>query len=67
MPELFQNDLFQLLGKGRPAYRWLIMGPPRSGSTFHKVTWALLGSQSGSDVPPRGLGLISWFVFVGSS
>ncbi|KAG8898067.1 hypothetical protein FRC00_003400 [Tulasnella sp. 408] len=32
----FGEDLFALLGKERPNYRWLIAGPARSGSTFHK-------------------------------
>ncbi|KAI1455703.1 Clavaminate synthase-like protein [Annulohypoxylon moriforme] len=35
-PECFGSDLFQLLGEERPAHRWLIIGPERSGSTFHK-------------------------------
>ncbi|OLN88488.1 F-box protein [Colletotrichum chlorophyti] len=35
-PECFGPDLFELLGKERPAHRWLIIGPERSGSTFHK-------------------------------
>ncbi|KAK0731596.1 Clavaminate synthase-like protein [Lasiosphaeris hirsuta] len=35
-PECFGPDLFQLLGDERPAHRWLIIGPERSGSTFHK-------------------------------
>ncbi|OTB08821.1 hypothetical protein M426DRAFT_316845 [Hypoxylon sp. CI-4A] len=35
-PECFGPDLFELLGKERPAHRWLIVGPKRSGSTFHK-------------------------------
>ncbi|KAI1096200.1 Clavaminate synthase-like protein [Rostrohypoxylon terebratum] len=35
-PECFGPDLFQLLGEERPAHRWLIIGPERSGSTFHK-------------------------------
>ncbi|KAK8089577.1 hypothetical protein PG997_004538 [Apiospora hydei] len=35
-PECFGEDLFHLLGQERPAYRWLIVGPERSGSTFHK-------------------------------
>ncbi|KAI1808301.1 hypothetical protein F4811DRAFT_501883 [Daldinia bambusicola] len=35
-PECFGPDLFELLGKERPAHRWLIIGPKRSGSTFHK-------------------------------
>ena len=29
------HDLFSLLGDGRPDYRWLIVGPKRSGSAFH--------------------------------
>lgn len=35
-PECFSEDLFRLLGKHRPDHRWLIIGPARSGSTFHK-------------------------------
>lgn len=35
-PECFGPDLFELLEVERPAHRWLIIGPERSGSTFHK-------------------------------
>ncbi|KAL1889679.1 hypothetical protein Cpir12675_005683 [Ceratocystis pirilliformis] len=35
-PEVFGPDLFEVLGDKRPAHRWLIIGPARSGSTFHK-------------------------------
>ncbi|KAI0022164.1 Clavaminate synthase-like protein [Xylariomycetidae sp. FL0641] len=35
-PECFGPDLFESLGEERPAHRWLIVGPERSGSTFHK-------------------------------
>ena len=35
-PDCFGPDLFELLGAERPAHRWLIIGPARSGSTFHK-------------------------------
>lgn len=35
-PSCFGLDLFELLGSERPAHRWLIIGPARSGSTFHK-------------------------------
>lgn len=35
-PDCFGPDLFELLGDERPAHRWLIVGPERSGSTFHK-------------------------------
>ncbi|KXZ56047.1 hypothetical protein GPECTOR_2g1599 [Gonium pectorale] len=35
-PVQFGEDLFSLLGEeGRPHYRWLILGPARSGSNFH--------------------------------
>lgn len=34
VPEYFKSDLFSLL-PNRPDYRWLIVGPKRSGSTFH--------------------------------
>lgn len=37
-PQLFgaDRDYFTLLNKDRPDHRWLIIGPPRSGSKFHK-------------------------------
>jgi hypothetical protein len=35
-PDCFGEDLFTLLGDQRPDSRWLIIGPERSGSTFHK-------------------------------
>ncbi|KAF2187764.1 F-box domain-containing protein [Zopfia rhizophila CBS 207.26] len=35
-PECFGEDLFSVLGDQRPDCRWMIMGPKRSGSTFHK-------------------------------
>ena len=35
-PECFGEDLFEVLGDQRPDSRWLIVGPERSGSTFHK-------------------------------
>ncbi|RIA98447.1 hypothetical protein C1645_685850 [Glomus cerebriforme] len=36
VPEYFEEDFFSVFGEDRPDYRWLIMGPSRSGSTFHK-------------------------------
>ena len=36
VPECFGEDLFAALGDQRPDNRWLIVGPERSGSTFHK-------------------------------
>ncbi|KAI9792586.1 MAG: hypothetical protein M1816_002106 [Peltula sp. TS41687] len=35
-PECFGQDRFEVLGRDRPDCRWLIVGPERSGSTFHK-------------------------------
>ncbi len=35
-PDCFREDLFTVLGDQRPDHRWLIVGPERSGSTFHK-------------------------------
>lgn len=35
-PICFGTDLFSVLGDQRPDHRWLIIGPARSGSTFHK-------------------------------
>lgn len=35
-PKCFGVDLFSVLDSQRPDCRWLIVGPARSGSTFHK-------------------------------
>lgn len=35
-PACFGTDVFSVLGSHRPDHRWLIVGPERSGSTFHK-------------------------------
>ncbi|KAI9355909.1 Clavaminate synthase-like protein [Zopfochytrium polystomum] len=34
-PTYFAEDLFKVLGDERPDYRWIIIGPSRSGSSFH--------------------------------
>lgn len=43
VPEYFSHDLFDLLADGtpegdkvRPSFRWILVGPARSGSTYHK-------------------------------
>ena len=64
-PSCFGPDLFDVLGDQRPDRRWLIIGPARSGSTFHKdpnatSAWnaPLTGSKywlmfpSGANIPP---------------
>lgn len=35
-PPCFEEDLFAVLESDRPDRQWLIIGPERSGSTFHK-------------------------------
>ncbi|CAH9135067.1 unnamed protein product [Cuscuta epithymum] len=35
VPDYFKEDLFSVLGKERPDYRWIIIGPAGSGSSFH--------------------------------
>ncbi|KAK4749244.1 hypothetical protein SAY87_026693 [Trapa incisa] len=35
VPVYFREDLFGALGNERPDYRWIIMGPGGSGSSFH--------------------------------
>ncbi|XP_038697866.1 F-box protein At5g06550 [Tripterygium wilfordii] len=35
VPPYFREDLFSVLGKERPDYRWIIIGPAGSGSSFH--------------------------------
>jgi hypothetical protein len=34
VPSVFPDDLFALLGASRPDWRWLIIGPLRSGSRY---------------------------------
>lgn len=35
IPIYFREDLFSVLGNERPDYRWIIIGPGGSGSSFH--------------------------------
>ncbi|KAF8396326.1 hypothetical protein HHK36_017941 [Tetracentron sinense] len=35
VPVYFKEDLFSILGNERPDYRWVIIGPAGSGSSFH--------------------------------
>ncbi|CAA7026818.1 unnamed protein product [Microthlaspi erraticum] len=35
VPVYFREDLFSVLGNERPDYRWIIIGPSGSGSSFH--------------------------------
>ncbi|KAG4204607.1 hypothetical protein ERO13_A04G056100v2 [Gossypium hirsutum] len=35
VPVYFREDLFSVLGNRRPDYRWIIIGPAGSGSSFH--------------------------------
>lgn len=41
--QVFSDDLFKLLGDARPDWRWLIAGPYKSGSGWHKVSSRWLG------------------------
>ncbi|PRP78260.1 hypothetical protein PROFUN_13870 [Planoprotostelium fungivorum] len=37
VPPYFKEDFFEMLPtKERPSYRWILVGPARSGSSFHK-------------------------------
>lgn len=60
------HDFFTLLGTVRPDHRWLILGPKRSGSSFHKdpnatCAWnAVLAGHKywvmfPPDIPPPGI------------
>jgi hypothetical protein len=67
IPECFGEDLFAVLGENRPDDKWLIVGPARSGSTFHKDPnatsawnavirgskyWIMFPSSASSPPPP---------------
>lgn len=66
-PDCFGEDLFTVLGDKRPDDKWLIVGPARSGSTYHKDPnatsawnavlrgskyWIMFPSSSSSPPPP---------------
>lgn len=66
-PECFGQDLFAVLGDKRPDDKWLIVGPARSGSTYHKDPnatsawnavlrgskyWIMFPSSSSAPSPP---------------
>lgn len=66
-PDCFGEDFFTLLDGQRPDHRWLIVGPERSGSTFHKDPnatsawnavvrgskyWIMFPSSVGAPEPP---------------
>ena len=37
MHEYFEDNVFKLLGENdRPPFRWMLVGPPRSGSRMHQ-------------------------------
>lgn len=67
IPECFGEDLFAVLGNQRPDDKWLIIGPARSGSTYHKDPnatsawnavlrgskyWIMFPSNASSPPPP---------------
>ena len=67
IPECFGEDLFTVLGDQRPDDKWLIIGPARSGSTYHKDPnatsawnavlrgskyWIMFPSNAASPPPP---------------
>ncbi|KXZ56197.1 hypothetical protein GPECTOR_1g170 [Gonium pectorale] len=35
VPHVFDKDYFSVLGGGRPAFRWLVLGPARAGASWH--------------------------------
>ncbi|MBA0837145.1 hypothetical protein Goarm_009324 [Gossypium armourianum] len=35
VPQIFQEDFFGVLDKNRPSFRWLVIGPARSGASWH--------------------------------
>ncbi|TYH18046.1 hypothetical protein ES288_A05G238900v1 [Gossypium darwinii] len=35
VPQIFQEDFFDVLDKNRPSFRWLVIGPARSGASWH--------------------------------
>lgn len=69
-PTCFGDDLFAVLGSKRPDNQWLIVGPERSGSKFHKDPnatsawnavlrgskyWIMFPSSPSTAPPPPGV------------
>jgi hypothetical protein len=69
-PSCFTSDAFTVLGDKRPDHRWLILGPARSGSTFHvdpngtsawnavirgRKYWIMFPPISNTRAPPPGV------------
>lgn len=60
VPNVVEEDFFKLLGNERPDYRWLIVGPLRSGSSWHvdpnsTSAWnaVISGSKKWILIPPE--------------
>jgi len=51
-PACFGSDLFSVLGDDRPDDKWLILGPDRSGSTYHKDVSHLIFSAEPPNSTP---------------
>jgi hypothetical protein len=77
IPPHFRDDLMSVLGNSRPDYRWLIMGPARSGSSFHvdpncnfawnatvqgRKKWILYPPHIKPPLDDDEVSLLQWFV-----
>ena len=78
IPPHFRDDIMSVLGDSRPDYRWLIMGPARSGSSFHvdpncnfawnatvqgRKKWILYPPHIKPPLDDDEVSLLQWFVW----